>query len=357
MDVASCAAAEDEETAMKKLTAMFGFAALLAAAPVAQAQEIMLKVAHFLPPPSTAHAKFITPWCDKINRESGGKLKCQIYPAMQLGGTPPQLYDQVKDGVADIVWTVLGYTAGRFPLAEVFDLPFMMRNPEGTSRALWEWVRANDQAEFKDVQPIAFHVHGPGVFHMVSKPIKALADFKGLKLRAPTRPTNKVLAAFGATPVGMPVPQLADALSKGVVDGAVIPWEVVPAVKVQELVKFHSETDPSEPAMYTSAFIFAMNKAKYESLPPELKKVIDANSGADTSAWVGRVFDEGDVPGRKLAVAQGNTFNMIPAAEIEKWKKAAQPVIDGWVKDVTANGANGKALLDSARGLIAKYNK
>ncbi len=340
---------------MKRFAATLGAAALLGVTSLSQAQEITLKVAHFLPPPSTAHAKFITPWCDKINKESGGKLKCQIYPAMQLGGTPPQLFDQAKDGVADIVWTVLGYTAGRFPLAEVFDLPFMMRKPEGTSRALWDWIQANDQAEFKDVHPILFHTHGPGVFHMVNKPIKTLADFKGLKLRAPTRPTNKMLAAFGATPVAMPVPQLPEALSKGVVDGAVIPYEVVPSVKVQELVKFHSETDPTQHAVYTSAFIFAMNKAKYDSLPPDLKKVIDANSGADTSAWVGKVFGEGDVPGRKLS--EKNTFNMISGAELESFKKAAQPVIDDWVKDVTAKGANGKALLESARALIDKYNK
>ncbi len=340
---------------MKRLTAMMGFAALLAAAPLAQAQEITLKVHHFLPPMSTAHAKFIAPWCDKINKESGGKLKCQIYPAMQMGGTPPQLYDQAKDGVADIVWTVPGYTAGRFPLFEVFDLPFMTHNTEGTSRALWEWVQAYDQAEFKEVHPIAFWVHGPGVFHMVNKPIKSLADFKGLKIRAPTRQTNKMLAAFGATPVGMPMTQVSEALSKGVMDGAVMPYEVVPAVKVHELVKFHSETDSSRPGVYASAFVFAMNNAKYASLPPDLKKVIDANSGADTSAWAGKAFAEGDVPGRKLS--ERNTINVIRGAELESMKKAAQPVIDEWVKDVTAKGPNGKALLESARSLIAKYSK
>jgi TRAP-type C4-dicarboxylate transport system substrate-binding protein len=340
---------------MKRLTAMMGFAALLVAAPVAQAQEITLKVHHFLSPLSPAHTKLITPWCDKINKESGGKLKCQIYPAMQMGGTPPQLYDQAKDGVADIVWTLPGYTAGRFPLVEAFELPFMMRSYEGTSRALWDWVQANDQAEFREVHPIAFHVHGPGVFHMVNKPIKTLADFKGLKLRAPTRQTNKMLAAFGATPVGMPVPQLPEALSKGVIDGGVIPYEVVPSLKVQELVKFHSEIDPSQPAVYTSVFIYAMNKAKYDSLPPELKKVIDANSGAETSAAFGKAQGDADIPGRKLS--EKNTFNTIPAAEIENWKKAAQPVIDGWVSDVTAKGANGKALLESARSLIEKYRK
>jgi len=126
-------------------------------------------------------------------------------------------------------------------------------------------------------------------------------------------------------------------------------------VKVQELVKYHSETDASQPAVYTSVFIFAMNKARYDSLPPELKKVIDANSGPETSAWMGKMMGEGDVPGRKLS--EKNTFNTIAGAELESMKKAAQPVIDDWVKDVTAKGANGKALLDSARSLIQKYSK
>jgi len=340
---------------MKTFAAIIGLATLFVAVPLTQAQEITLKVHHFLPPPSPAHTKLITPWCDKINKESGGKLKCQIFPSMQMGGTPPQLFDQAKDGVADIVWTLPGYTAGRFPMVEVFELPFMMRGYEATSRALWDWVQANDQAEFKDVRPIAFHVHGPGVFHMVNKPIKTLADFKGLKLRAPTRQTNKMLAAFGATPVGMPVPQVPEALSKGVIDGAVIPYEVVPSLKVQELVKHHSEIDPSQPAIYTSVFIFAMNKAKYDSLPPDMKKVIDANSGAEASAFFGKAQGDSDVPGRKLA--EKNAINTISAAEIENWKKAAQPVIDDWVKDITAKGANGKALLESARALIDKYNK
>lgn len=324
----------------------------------ASAQEVTLKVAHFLPPGSTAHAKFIAPWCDKINKESGGKLKCQIYPAMQLGGTPPQLIDQVRDGVADIVWTLPGYSAGRFPAIEVFELPFMTKSAEGASRALWEYVKANklDLSEFKDVKPILFHVHDEGQLHLVKGPIKQIADFKGLKLRAPTRQTNRFLAALGATPVGMPVPAVSDALSKGVIDGAMLPWEVVPAVKAHELVKFHSESDPKSRAMYTTAFIFAMNKAKYDSLPADLKKVIDANGGAESSAWVGKVWDESAVGARKLATDRGNQFNVIPAAELQNWEKAGQTVVDAWTAEVAGKGHDGKALLKSARDLIQKYD-
>lgn len=334
-------------------------ALLLAGVSASWGQQVLLKVAHFLPPGSTAHAKFITPWCDKVNQESAGQLKCQIYPAMQLGGTPPQLIDQVRDGIADIVWTLPGYSAGRFPAVEVFELPFMTKTAEGSSRALWEYVRANklDQSEFKDVHPILFHVHDEGQLHLIKGPIKQMADFKGLKLRAPTRQTNKFLATLGATPVGMPVPQVSDALSKGVIDGAMLPWEVVPSVKVQELVKYHSEGDPKARAIYTTAFIFAMNKAKYNGLTPELKKVIDANGGADSSAWVGKVWDNSAVAARKLASDRGNQFNTIPAEELKKWEQAGQVVVDSWTNEASAKGYDGKALLKSARDLIQKYDQ
>ena len=321
---------------------------------LAMAQEaVTLKVHHFLPAGSYAHTQFIQPWCDKIAKESAGKLKCQIYPSMQLGGTPPQLVDQVKDGVADVVWTLPGYTAGRFPSSEVFELPFMMQSPEATSKALWDYTQQYAAAEFSGMQLIASHVHGDGVFHMRSKPIKTVDDLKGQKLRAPTRQTNKFLAALGATPVAMPVPQVSEALSKGVIDGALVPYEVVPSVKIQELVKYHSETDPAEPALYTSTFIFAMNKAKYDSLSPELKKVIDANSGREFSGHIGKVFEAADAEGRKLTVK--NEHNVIPRDELAKFRKVGQTVTDQWVVDMKAKGQDGQKLLDDARSLIAKY--
>jgi TRAP-type C4-dicarboxylate transport system substrate-binding protein len=329
--------------------------ALAAAAftPLASAQEVTLKVHFFLPATSFANTLFIQPWCERIAKESNQRMKCQTYPSMQLGGTPPQLFEQARDGVADVVWTLPGYTAGRFPSVEVFELPFMMQNPEATSKALWDYVGQYAAAEFKDVKPLAFHVHGDGVFHMTNKPVRTAADLKGLKLRAPTRMTNKFMALLGATPVSMPVPQVGDALSKGVIDGAVVPYEVVPSVKIQELVKFHSETDPTEPAFYTSTFIFAMNKAKYESLPADLKKVIDNNSGQALSGLIGKAFLQADAEGKKLTAK--NTTNVIPKAELENWKKLGQPLTDAWVADMNAKGHNGKEMLDGARALIARH--
>jgi len=337
---------------MKRQLKAWLTASLLTAAMAASADTVTLKVHHFLPAGSYAQTMLIKPWCDRIALDSGDRLKCQIYPSMQLGGTPPQLFDQVKDGIVDVIWTLPGYTAGRFPLVEVFELPFMMQNPESTSKALWDYVQQYDAAEFKDIHPLAFHVHGDGVFHMVKKPIKVMADLKDQKVRAPTRQTNKMLAALGATPVSMPVPAVSESLAKSVIDGALVPYEVVPAVKIQELVKFHAETDPAEPAIYTSVFLLAMNKARYESLPPDLKKIIDANSGKALSGMAGKAFLQADEEGKKLTTK--NTTNVIPKSELEGWKKVGQTVTDAWVAEVSANGANGKMLLDNARALIVK---
>ncbi|KPK32225.1 MAG: C4-dicarboxylate ABC transporter [Betaproteobacteria bacterium SG8_40] len=334
------------------LLAVAALAAGLTACSESNTQE--LKIHHLMPPRAPTHTKLIVPWCKKIEKESDGELKCRIYPAMQLGGSPTQLYDQVKDGVVDIIWTVPGYSAGRFPSIEVFELPFMMQDTEATSKALWDYVAENKLGEFDDVHLLAMHVHGPGYFHMVDKPGTSRADLQGLKIRAPTRQTNKFIEQLGATPVGMPIPQVPEALAKGVIDGTIVPYEIVPAIKADELTRFHSETPSSEPAIYTTTLLFAMNKARYEGLSAKQKEVLDANSGVELSGLAGRIFGEADVAGK--ATLDPDSINVIPPEEIEEWKKLAQPVITGWVDEMDGRGADGNALLNSARRLTQKYN-
>ena len=329
----------------------------LSSAGTALAQTVTLKFHTFMSPQSNVWKDMHIGWMDKVEKDSGGRIKFERYPAMQLGGTPFNLFDQAKDGVVDVVWTLVGNTPGRMPRTEVFELPFMMTNAEATSRAMWEYVQTNAKDEFKDVHLIALHVHGPGVFHTKDKPIKSVADLKGLKMRGPTRLTTNMLKSLGAVPVGLPLPQIPDAMSKGVIDGAVIPWEVVPSVKVNELAKFHSEFDPKLPALYTTTFVMAMNKAKYDALPADLKKVIDANSGIETSAWLGKTQEGNDPRGRKTAEERNNTITRLTAADYEAFRKAADLVDDDWVKEMSGKGINGKQLLDTAKALIQKNTK
>lgn len=326
---------------------------VLALCACARNDQVVLKVHHFVPPTSTIHTRMIAPWCEKLAEDSAGAMKCQIYPAMQLGGTAAQLYDQVRDGVVDVAFAVPGFTAGRFPGVEVFELPFMMRDAEATSRALWDFVAQSGLGEFAEVRPLAFNVHGPGLFHLVARPLNDRSDLRGLKIRAPTRQSSKLIAALGGTPVGMPLPQIPEALSKGVIDGVVVPWEIVPAMKIHELTRYHTETPSSEPAIYTTVFIFAMNKARYQELSAVQRKVIDDNSGVELSGRFGRIMAAADVEGR--ASVPASSIRTLPSAELQQWKRLTQPVIDQWVHEIDARGAHGRALLASARSLIEKH--
>lgn len=318
-------------------------------------QSVTLKFHTFMQPLSGVWLTMHKPWMERIEKDSGGRIRFEAYPAMQLGDTPVQLYDQARDGVVDIVWTLPGYTAGRFPRTEAFELPFMMNNAEATSKALWDYVQTQAADEFQDTRVLALHVHGPGTLHSVKKPITKAADLRGMKVRGPTRQATKMLASLGAIPVGMPLPGIPDALSKGTIDACAIPWEVVPAVKVHELARFHSEFAAGSPALYTNTFVLAMNKAKYEGLAPELKKVVDAHSGLATSAWLGQVQQANDAPGRKAALDRGNSIHTFTAAEAQEFIRLSAQVDDAWITDMDKLGYKGKALLDSARALIAKY--
>ncbi len=331
--------------------------AALALSPLAvTAAEVTLRVHHFLPPVSPAQVDFIEPWAERVQTESDGRIEVQIFPAMQLGGRPPQLYDQVRDGIADVVWTLLGYTPGRFPIMEVFELPFMPATAEASSQAVQEFYETQPaaQAEFQDIHPLVFFSHAPGLFHMNNRPIQRLEDLQGAKIRAPSRVTNNLLETLGATPVGMPVPQVPEALSRGVIDGAVIPYEVTRPLRVHELTNSHTYVGEDR-GLYTVVFLFGMNRNTYDSLPDDLKAVIDANSGMDLAHRAGQSWDAVEEPGRRAAEELDDAFYTIEGEELERWVQASQPVIDRWIAEMDGQGHDGRALVDAARELIRKY--
>lgn len=318
------------------------------------AQEVTLRLHQFLPPPATVPKHILKPWAERVETATGGKLKIEHYDAMTLGGRPPELMDQAIDGVADIVMTVVGYTPGRFPRTEVFELPFMMTDPVATSKAFQELVETDLQNnEYADVKVLGAWVHGPGVIH-ASRPINTLEDLEGLKVRGPTRIINDMLQELGATPVGMPLPAIPEALSKGVVDGTVIPWEVTPAIKLTELVNNHTEFTGDE-ALYTATIVMVMNKAKYEGLPEDIRAAIDAESGQKLAEFAAQVMYDYDKPGRDIAVAAGNEIVQLSVEEVGRFKEAAQPVILRWTEEMSSKDIDGEALIERAQSLIEKH--
>ncbi|MDP3258046.1 TRAP transporter substrate-binding protein, partial [Bosea sp. (in: a-proteobacteria)] len=249
-----------------------------------------------------------------------------------------------------------GYTPGRFTGLEAFELPFVAnKRALVNSLALTDYAQQNLAAELKDVHPICLWTHDHGLIH-ANKQVRTMEDLKGLKLRFPTRLAGEALKALGANAIGMPVPQVPESLAQRVIDGAVIPWEVVPSVKVQELVKFHTEI-PGSPTFYVATFILAMNKAKYEALAPDLKAIIDRNSGAAAAGMAGKVWDEQAVVVSEMVRKRGNTITVIEEAEAARWRKTTEPVIEAWLKSTKEKGLDGEKLLADARAAIAKHDK
>ena len=195
-------------------------------------------------------------------------------------------------------------------------------------------------------------MHGPGIVHKKGPSISAVADFTGLKLRGPSRPATLLLEKLGAYPLGMPVPAFPEALSKGVVDGGVITWEMAPSLKLNDLTDSHTDVAGNK-SLYNLYFIWAMNRDSYAALPDDLRAVIDANSGAETSAWAGRAHDIGDTEGRELMAASGNQIATLGQTETDEIKALGEAVIQEWIADANAKGLDGQLLVDDARSAVA----
>lgn len=315
----------------------------------AMAQDVTLKLHQFLPAQANVPKLILDVWADNIEEASEGRIKIDRFPSMQLGGTPPELMDQAIDGVADIVWTVVGYTPGRFPSVETFELPFIMEDARVASCAYWKMFDKHmKDDEFSAVKIFGTWVHGPGVFH-TADPVETPGDLQGMKIRGGSRLVNELLSLSGATPVGMPVPAIPEALSKGVIDGTTIPWEVTGALKIPELVENHTEFEG--PALYTLGFVLAMNKEKYESMPADLQKVMDDNSGLEFSIFAGGTMADADAPARAAAVDYGS--NITTVTDTAPWAELVNPLYETWVAEMDAKGKDGQALIDEAKSLMS----
>ena len=337
-------------------TRIIGTICAAAALTAFDARSETLRMQTFIPPVANPGKTFLTPWAEKIAKDSGGKLKIQPFWAMQLGGKAPQLLDQVRDGVIDIAWTLPGFTPGRMPRVEPFELPFVHKTAYSSTMALQDYQEKHLAPDLKGYHPLLVHVHA-GFLFQTRKPILKMADLKGLKLRAASRGGVWLLNALGATGIGLPLPQIPQALSKGVIDGVTLPYEIAPAVKTPDLVSHFSTLAGAQPRLGTNVFTFLMNRNSYEKLPSDLRKVIDDNSGRNIAEMAGKNWDAIEAPGLKVVQSrEKNKFHTIPAEEVARMKEAAKPVFDRWLAEMKDIGVDGAKLLADARALIDKYS-
>ncbi len=322
------------------------FAFFASASGSTQAAETNLRLAHFMPPNSWHNAVIFNAWAAKVMEESDGRIKVRVFPAQTLGKAAAG-YDNAVNGVADITWTVQGYTANRFPLTQILELPGMFETAEVGSCALQKLYDSGAlDNEYKDSHPIFLHTHGPGQLHTRGKAVKKLSDLKGLKIRRPTAVIGRMLSALGAEPVGMPAPKIYEATQRGVIDGFLLPWEAVKSFRADEVVDNHTELN-----LYSLAFIMTMNKKTYESLSPENKKVIDNNSGMKWARITGVGYDENTEPAKRATLKTGH-LNILSENERKAWSKAASGVSEGYISDLEAKGLPARKVYKAAQGFV-----
>ena len=339
-----------KKTFKKLIMIVAGLGLLLAPqATPAAAKTIELKFATAFSPKHTMQRMVFEPWAQKINQLTQGRVKVNFFPGGALGKAK-DMYSLAEKGIADIVYTLHDYTPGRFPLTSVFELPFMGETATDFAEAMWRTYAQvpQMQKEYEAVKLLALWAHPPGSFFTVKKPIRKIDDLKGMKIRTASPFVTKALKEFGAAPVSMPVTEIYTSLERGVVDGTVLPYEAIWVFKMADLVKYATE----KTKFYTMTMTVVMNKKKWDSLPRDVQKIIDDNSGLAMSLACGKAFDGAESALRKKCLEKGIEAITLPEAELAKLKALSQPLSQGWIKDMEAKGLPGRAVLDQAIKLL-----
>jgi TRAP-type C4-dicarboxylate transport system substrate-binding protein len=328
--------------ALSLIVIVFGTVAMFPAAVAAKSVHLTYSI--FFPP---THGQCLAgmEWAKEIERLTDGQVKITVFP----GGTltkANQCYDGVVKGISDIGMSCFAYTRGRFPVMEALDLPLGYPNGLSATRVANQFYETFKPSELSGVKVLYLHAHGPGLLH-TQKPVTTLADLQNMKIRS-TGLSAKVVEALGAVPVAMPQGDTYESLQKGVVEGTFGPIEVLKGWRQAEVVKYTTDCNG---VGYTTAMFVVMNKAKWESLDPEIQKVFEATS----RKWIdvhGQRWDQGDQEGRAYATSLGNEILQLDSDETLRWKEKVRPIIDAYISGAAAKQLDGSGYVDMLTGAI-----
>ena len=316
-------------------------------------EPITLTLHHFLSSNSPPHKVLIVPWAKKLEQMSGGRIKVEIFPSMSMGGKPNELYKQAKNGSADIVYTIAGYTPGVFSRTEIFELPIIHTNSSlRTALAIKENFDLIKD-DFRKVKPLLVALSGPYQLHTSEKKISKASDIKGLKLRSPSRTGAWYIEELGAEPVGMPLPTVPQALSKNAIDGTVLPMEIFPAFKFQQLTKYTTEIQGGG-GFGGSVLLLLMNRDKFDSMPKDLQDILEKSAGIDLIKKFAKFADDFVSIGKNLQIKSGGEVNTLNKKETAKLDEAGKRVVQRWIKEVKGKGIDGQKIVDAVQKSIQK---
>jgi TRAP-type C4-dicarboxylate transport system substrate-binding protein len=313
----------------------------LSISPALAAEE--LKLATFVPNTHIIMARVLNPWAERIAKDSGGQLTVRMFPSMQLGGKPPELFRQMTRGISDICFTLPGYTSGDFPMMALTELPGMAESGTDGTRKMWANFDKFLAREYKEAKVLGLWNSDSAALMSKNKPIRRLEDLRGLKIRTPSAAQSAQLTALGATPIDMPANQIYNNLDRGVVDAAMIPMSAAIDFKLIEVARYFTIEAP----LGRSNFLVAMNRSRYERLPENLRKLIDATTGLEMSLQGARTYDDQNDAGVAAARKEREVITL-DAAERKRWLDAFKPHVNERVTEAEKAGL-------PARGLVTSF--
>jgi TRAP-type C4-dicarboxylate transport system substrate-binding protein len=318
------------------------------------AAEYEFKFHHFLPKTSPAHISMIEPWVKKVEEDSAGRIKIDIYPSMTLGGRPADLVSQARNGVVDLIWTSNGYTPGQFPRTELFELPLIHTNdPEKTGAVMHEMFSEYLEEDYSGLKVLFLHVHAGNVFQSVQKEISDINSFKGMKVRTPSRTGSWILDELGSEAISVPMPDVVQTLSKNMIDAALIPYEIIPTFKLNEYTKYQVEGYDGF-RFGTLTFQVSMNKEKWDNLPNEIKEIFQANSNLSQWKNAGKIWQMNDNDGLDYALRNGNIHKILGYNETEGIKNKLKGTHDIWLRELSKENIDGAPILEKAMQLMGE---
>ena len=319
-----------------------GAAVTLALPLAAHAQDVTLRLSHWVPAGIAPASKGIEPWAKAVEDASGGSIAIQLFPAQQLGKAPDH-YDMAKQGIVDMAWVNPGYTAGRFPIYALTEVPFMVDDSVQGAKAIHEWYLENGaEAEMSDVKVCFIHPHAPGALHS-KEAITSPDQIKGKNIRPAHATMARFVSLLGGGPVQVPAPEVREALSRGTAEAVTFPWGAMYDFKLTGEVPQHLDMP-----FYMSAQVLVMNLASNDKLSDENKAVIDSHCTPEWSAKVAQGWHDDDMAARDKLIADGEqTLNEPSEADVAAWREASQPLIDEWKESVVAKGGDADAILDA----------
>lgn len=339
-----------ETTRRRFLAGSAAAAGVLAMPAIARAQATTLRISHYVPPTHGIQVDFLEPWAAELKERTG--IDSEIHAVNSAFGRADRQADQVRAGIVDIAFGLAGIPVGRFPHTSVIELPFMVEDTRAGSRALWQLYQEGDLGgEYDDFKVLLLMTHHGALFHTVNRPVRALEDLRGLRMRSPGPAVAAMLEYLGSSPIGMPPAQIYESLQRGALDGLCTTWDLVGAIRANEVLKFHTDG-----RIYVAAFYTAMNPQKFDSLPADVQQAIEETTGEALLAKVGEWWDKWDGAGKEDAVARGNEVIEVDDATREAWREQLQPMITQYLDSLKDQGvADPHALYERTQELVAQH--